>query len=90
MTKYELEDNDLFFDNIHDKKVSFENFVKGNEKIFYQMTLDELYALMPQNPKWMDGARAGAVLPQAIFEKAKIKTIIPSDMNLINGVIKDI
>lgn len=90
LTKYELEDNDLFFDNIHDKKVSFENFVKGNEKIFYQMTLDELYALMPQNPKWMDGARAGAVLPQAIFEKAKIKTIIPSDMNLINGVIKDI
>jgi len=44
---------------------------------------------MPQNPKWMDGARAGAVLPQAIFERAKIKTIIPSDLNLINGVIKD-
>ena len=45
---------------------------------------------MPQNPKWMDGARAGTSLPQAIFEKANIATIIPSDLNLINGVIKDI
>lgn len=89
LTGYKLEKNDLFNDGIHDKKVSFKNFVKGNEKIFYKITLDELYALMPQNPKWMDGARAGAVLPQAIFEKAKIKTIIPSDLNLINGVIRD-
>jgi len=89
LTNYELEENDLFNDGIHDKKISFENFVKGNNHIFYELTLDELYALMPQNPKWMDGARAGAVLPQAIFERAKIKTIIPSDLNLINGVIKD-
>lgn len=89
LTGYALEENDLFSDGIHDKKVSFENFVKGNEKIFYKMTLQELYDLMPSNPKWMDGARAGAVLPQAIFEKANIKTIIPSDLNLINGVIRD-
>ena len=86
---YALEKNDLFNDGLHDKKVSFDNFVKGNQKIFYEMTLEELYALMPSNPKWMDGARAGAVLPQAIFEKANIKTIIPSDLNLINGVIRD-
>lgn len=86
---YALEENDLFDDGVHDKKVSFDNFVKGNQKIFYEMTLEELYALMPSNPKWMDGARAGAVLPQAIFEKANIKTIIPSDLNLINGVIRD-
>lgn len=89
LTNYALENNDLFDDGIHDKKVSFENFVKGNRHIFYELTMEDLYALMPQNPKWMDGARAGAVLPQAIIEKAKIKTIIPSDLNLINGVIKD-
>lgn len=89
LTNYALEHNDLFDDGIHTKKVSFDNFVKGNQHIFYEMTLEELYALMPNNPKWMDGARAGAVLPQAIFERAKIKTIIPSDINLINGVIKD-
>lgn len=89
LTNYKLEDNDLFFDGIHDKKISFENFIKGNHHIFFELTMNELYALMPQNPKWMDGARAGAVLPQAIFEMAKITTIIPSDLNLINGIVKD-
>ncbi len=45
---------------------------------------------MPNNPKWMDGARAGAIIPLSIFKKAKIKWIIPSDLNLINGVINDL
>lgn len=45
---------------------------------------------MPGNPKWMDGARPGAVLPVAIFDLANIKVIIPSDLNLINGVINDL
>jgi len=70
--------------------VSYEDFVKGNEKIFFDISIDELYNLMPNNPKWMDGARSGAVLPQAIFEKCNIKYIIPSDLNLINGVIKEL
>jgi len=86
---YILEGNDLFDDGIHNKKITLENFIKGNQRIFYQMTIDQLRQLMPQNSKWMDGARAGTCLPQAIFEKANITTIIPSDLNLINGVIKD-
>lgn len=90
LTKYNLVKNDLFNDGIHDYMVSIEDFIKGNNRIFFDMTLEDLYDLMPNNPKWMDGARAGAVLPQAIFEKANIKVIIPSDLNLINGVIKDI
>lgn len=89
-TKYNLVNNTLFDDGIHKYMISFENFVKGNENIFYNISLQELYSLMPQNPKWMDGARTGAVLPQAIFENANIKWIIPSDLNLINGVINDL
>ena len=89
LTKYNLVDNTLFDDGIHPFMVSFADFVKGNNKIFYEMTMDELYGLMPHNPKWMDGARPGAVLPQAIFEKAHINIIIPSDINLINGVVKE-
>jgi len=90
LTKYNLVSNTIFDDKIHKYMLSFSDFVKGNEKIFYKMTIQDLYDLMPQNPKWMDGARAGAILPQAIFEKADVKTIVPSDLNLINGVIKDI
>jgi len=69
--------------------VSLEDYIKGTEKVFYHITMEQLYKLMPQNPKWMDGARSGAILPLAIFKKANIKWIIPSDLNLINGVIND-
>ncbi len=89
LTKYNLAENTLFDDGIHKYMVTFDDFVKGNENIFYNMTLQELYDLMPGNPKWMDGARCGAVLPQAIFERANISVIIPSDLNLINGVVND-
>ena len=90
LTGYNLESNTIFEDGIHNYMVSMDNFIKGNNKIFYEISMDELYDMMPQNPKWMDGARLGAILPQAIFEKANIKYIIPSDLNLINGVINDI
>lgn len=43
---------------------------------------------MPQNPQCMDGAKVGILLGQAIFKKAKIEYIIPSDLNLIHGVVK--
>lgn len=90
LTRYNLVPNTLFNDNIHDYMLSFDDFVKGNEKVLYNISLQELYDLMPSNPKWMDGARPGAILPQAIFEKANIKIVIPSDLNLIDGVIKDV
>ncbi|MCX8074315.1 MAG: hypothetical protein N2749_01855 [Clostridia bacterium] len=90
LTKYNLVKNTIFNDGIHEYMISFDDFIKGNENIFYNLSLKNLYELMPQNPKWMDGARVGAVLPQAIFEKANISWIIPSDLNLINGVINDL
>ena len=91
LTNFHLEKNDLFDDGIHKYKLSYENYVKGTEKVFFdkEYTLENLYKLMPGNPKWMDGARPGAIIPLAIFDLAKIKTIIPSDVNLIHGVIND-
>lgn len=90
LTKFNLVKNTLFDDEIHKYMVSIEDYIKGTEKVFYDITLEELYNLMPNNPKWMDGARSGAIIPLAIFHKANIKWIIPSDLNLINGVINDL
>lgn len=89
LTKYPLVCNNIFEDGIHNKMVSYEDFVNKNKQIFYEMKLDELYRLMPGNPKWMDGAKAGILLGQAIFEKAKVKYIIPSDLNIIHGILKE-
>lgn len=89
LTNFNLVPNTLFDDGIHRYMLSYDDYVKGTKKVFYNITLDELYELMPSNPKWMDGARAGAIIPLALFDLAGIKIIIPSDLNLINGVIKD-
>lgn len=89
LTDFNLVENTLFDDGIHKYMLSLEDYISGTEKVFYDFTLEDLYKLMPENPKWMDGARAGAIIPLTLFKKANIKWIIPSDLNLINGVIND-
>lgn len=88
LVKYNLQPNKFFDDGIHKVYVTYEDFDKKNEELLNKTTLDELRSLMPTNPDWMNGAKAGIMLGEAIFRKANIKNIIPSDLNLINGVIK--
>ncbi len=90
LTNFNLVPNTLFNDNIHKYMVSLEDYISGTEKVFYNISLEELYKLMPSNPKWMDGARSGAIIPLVLFKLADVKWIIPSDLNLINGVINDL
>lgn len=90
LTGFNLIENTLFNDNIHKYMLSLEDYIKGTEKVFNDISIDELYKLMPSNPKWMDGARSGAIIPLVLFKKANVKWIIPSDLNLINGVINDL
>ncbi len=90
LTGFNLVDNTLFNDKIHKYMLSLEDYIKGTEKVFNEISMEELYALMPSNPKWMDGARSGAIIPLALFKMANVNWIIPSDLNLINGVINDL
>lgn len=90
LTKFNLVENTLFHDHIHRYMVNLDDYVEGTKRVFYDISLEELYDLMPSNPKWMDGARSGAIIPLVLFRKANVKWIIPSDLNLINGVINDL
>ncbi len=90
LTGFHLVDNILFNDNVHKYMLSLDDYIQGTEKVFYDISLEELYKLMPNNPKWMDGARSGAIIPLVLFKIANVKWIIPSDLNLINGVINDL
>lgn len=90
LARFNLAENTLFNDNIHKYMLTLEDYVAGTKKVLYNMSLDELHTLMPSNPKWMDGARSGAIIPLVLFKKANVKWIIPSDLNLINGVINDL
>lgn len=88
LVKYPLAENNLFKDSDHPSLISVIDFANKNKDIFEKIKLQELKALMPENPKWMHGARGCSAIAQAICEKYKIKTIIPSNSNIINGVIR--
>ncbi len=88
IASYKPQDNKLFNDKDHPSLISFDDFAKRNNEIFSKVTLSELEALMPDNPRWMHGARACSAIAQAICQKYKIETIIPSNSNLIDGVAR--
>jgi len=54
LVKYNLKENTFFDDGIHELFVTYEDFVKKNEELLYDISLDDLYQLMPKNPKWME------------------------------------
>lgn len=85
---YQIEQNTLFEDIDHPSMISLKDFIKRNAEIFNKISLTELENLMPDNPRWMHGARGCSAFAQAICEKYDIKTIIPSNSNLINGIIR--
>lgn len=89
LTGFNLVENTLFEDQNHKYMISLEDYINGTEKVFKDISLAELYDLMPGNPKWMDGARAGAIIPLSLFKMSGVQWVIPSDLNLINGVIND-
>lgn len=86
LANYPLVENKLFKDVEHPSTISCKDFAEKNRKLFERVTLEELEALMPENPKWMHGARACSALSQAICEKYGIETVIPSNANLVHGI----
>jgi hypothetical protein len=85
---YPLNENTLFQDEEHPFVINLDDFKNKNEEVFSNITLKTLESFMPDDPRWMHGARACSAIAQAIFEKYNIKTIIPSNSNLIDGVAR--
>jgi len=83
---YNLSSNPFFDDPKHPSMITLEEYSHDNERIFSVCSLSELQGYMPENPTWMNGARACSVLAQAICSKYGIQYIIPSDSNIIDGV----
>lgn len=73
LLKYKLIPNTIFQDNIHEYMVSYKDLEEKNKEILSYITIEELYRLMPNNPGWMDGAKAGALLRTDYFSKNRIK-----------------
>lgn len=85
---YALKQNRLFSDDDHPFLISIGDFSRRNKEIFEKVSLRELESLMPDNPRWMHGARGCSAIAQTIAQKYQIQTIIPSNSNIINGVVR--
>ena len=84
---YNLLPNILFEDASHPLMIAKAQYTTRNVEIFSKVSLDELKSMMPKNPNWMEGARACSALADAICNYFGVDYIVPSDSNLIDGVI---
>jgi hypothetical protein len=84
---YDLINNNIFYDEAHPFMINAVNYYLRNNEVFNNVKLENLKSLMPKNPDWMNGARACSAIAQTICKKYHIDFIIPSDSNLIDGVI---
>lgn len=85
---YKLSNNTFFKDPDHPIMIMVKDYLKRNKEIFAKMTAQDLEKLMPENPTWMRGARAFLALSDAICEVYGVKYLIPSDSNLVNGIVR--
>jgi len=83
-TGFPLEDFGLSLS--HPKKISLGKFRSYAAKMRL-MNQEELYAFMPANPKWMNGAISSNTILETIAEFLGVETIIPSNKNLNDGVL---
>lgn len=84
---YNLEENEKFEDAKHPSQITIDNFSLKNTEVVETIDIKDLEALMPKDPKWMHGARACSVIAESICKKYGIEKLIPSNSNLIDGVI---
>lgn len=85
---YKLVRNTLQADENHPLMIKVSDFKARNKEIFHKVTIGQLEAMMPEDPLWMHGARSCSAIAQAIVQHYGIQTIIPSDSNMIHGVVR--
>ena len=81
--KYKLVPNFMFEDTLHEHTILETEFAIKNEEMLQKINLQEIYMFMPNNKKWLEGSKAAALIAEAIFKKAKVKYILPTDLNII-------
>lgn len=88
LADYPLKPNTLFEDPDHPSIIDIEGLHARNVEIYESVILAELESMMPENPTWMHGARAFVAIAEQICAANNITTIIPSDSNMVDGVVR--
>ena len=83
---YSLRNNNCFVDSQHPYMVTIKDYIAQNNKLFFEISLEKMMDMKPDNPRWMLGAQTCSAIAQSIFLHYGVNYIIPSDTNLIDGV----
>lgn len=70
----------------HPKQISVKEFIQRCFEM-RELNLEEIQSFMPTNSNWMNGAIASNTLLEVLCELFKIKTIIPSNKNINDGIV---
>lgn len=70
----------------HPKQISVKEFKRRCSEM-RELSLSDIQSFMPSNPNWMNGAIASNTLLEVLCELFKIKTIIPSNKNINDGIV---
>lgn len=70
----------------HPKQISVTKFKQRCSEM-RDLSLEEIQSFMPTNPNWMNGAIASNTLLEVLCKLFNIKTIIPSNKNINDGIV---
>ena len=85
-----MEDNDIFIKKNIPKYITSEKYKNYTINTIEKRNLKELKDNYPQDPKFMDGARASVSIITYILEKTGAEYIFPTDLNMIDGIVNEI
>lgn len=85
-----MEDNNIFNNKDIPKYILTEQYKINTISTIEKRNLQELKDNYPQDPKFMDGARASVAIITYILEKTGAKYIFPTDLNMIDGIVNEL
>lgn len=85
-----MEDNNIFSNKSIPKYILTEQYKINTINTIEKRNLQELKDNYPQDPKFMDGARASVAIITYILEKTGAKYIFPTDLNMIDGIVNEL
>lgn len=85
-----MEDNHFFVKKGIPKYITVEDYRSDTIYTLEKRNLKEMKERFPQDPKYMDGARACVTLISYILDKVESKYIFPTDLNMIDGIVNEL
>ena len=85
-----MQKNDFFDRKDIPTYITTEQYKKYSKDTVENRKLDDLKKLYPQDPKFMDGARASVTIISYILDRIGAEYIFPTDLNMIDGIVNEL